>query len=61
MRPVHRIALALLLAGPLSVPAFAVEPEAPNALVTRSEAVRIAVQNRLSAKFKETSKHKTDE
>jgi murein L,D-transpeptidase YcbB/YkuD len=61
MRPIHRIALALALAGPLSVPAFAVEPEAPNALVTRAEAVRIAVQNRLSAKFKETSKHKTDE
>ena len=61
MRPIHRIALVLALAGPLSVPAFAVEPEAPNALVTRSEAVRMAVQNRLSAKFKETSKHKTDE
>ena len=43
MRPIHRIALALALAGPLSVPAFAVEPEAPNALVTRAEAVRIAV------------------
>ena len=61
MRPVHCIALALLLAGPLSVPAFAVEPEAPNTLVTRSEAIRIAVQTRLAAKFTETSKHKTDE
>jgi murein L,D-transpeptidase YcbB/YkuD len=43
------------------VPAFAVEPEAPNTLVTRSEAIRIAVQTRLAAKFTETSKHKTDE
>jgi murein L,D-transpeptidase YcbB/YkuD len=61
MRPIHRIALALALAGPLSVPAVAVEPEAPSALVTRAEAIRIAVQNRLSAKFKEVSEHKTDE
>ena len=61
MRPVYRIALALLLAGPLSAPAFAVEPEAPSALVTRAEAIRIAVQNRLSAKFKATTEHKTDE
>ncbi len=61
MRPIHRIALVLALAGPLSVPAFAVEPDAPAALVTGAEAIRIAVQNRLSAKFKEVSEHKTDE
>jgi murein L,D-transpeptidase YcbB/YkuD len=61
MRPVHRIAFALLLAAPMSVPAFAVEPDAPQALITRTEAIRLAVQNRLSAKFTETTEHKKDE
>ncbi|HZJ13149.1 MAG TPA: L,D-transpeptidase family protein [Methyloceanibacter sp.] len=51
MRPVFRIALTLLLATPLNVPALAAEPDAPQALITRTEAIRIAVQTRLSAKF----------
>ncbi len=61
MRPICRIALALFLAAPLSVPAFAVEPEAPQALITRSEAIRIAIQTKLSAKFTTTTEHKKDE
>ena len=61
MRPIHSLALTLLLAVPLSAPAHAAEPDAPGALITRAEAVRIAVQNRLSAKFTATSEHKKDE
>jgi murein L,D-transpeptidase YcbB/YkuD len=61
MRPIFRVALTLLLAAPLSVPAFAAEPDAPQALITPSEAIRIAVQNRLSAKFTATTDHKKDE
>ena len=58
MRPVYRIALLLLLAAPLSAPAIAAEPEAPQALITRTEAIRIANQNRLSAKCTTTSEAK---
>ncbi|MGH6832317.1 MAG: hypothetical protein ACRECM_04745, partial [Methyloceanibacter sp.] len=51
----------MLLATPLSVPALAAEPDAPRALITPTEAIRIAVQNRLSAKFTATTDHKKDE
>ena len=61
MRPVYRIALTLLLAAPLGVPALAAEPDAPQSLITRTEAIRIAVQNRLSAKFTTTTEAKKSE
>jgi murein L,D-transpeptidase YcbB/YkuD len=61
VRPIDGIALTLLLAAPVSVPALAAEPDAPQALVTGAEAIRIAVQNRLSEKFSATSEHKKDE
>lgn len=61
MRPIHGIALTLLLAAPLGAPAYAVEPEAPEALISRTEAIRIAVQTRLSEKFSATSEQKKDE
>jgi len=61
MRPIHGIALTLILAAPLSAPAFAVEPEAPQALISRTEAIRIAVQTRLSEKFSATTEQKKDE
>ena len=61
MRPVRRIALNLLVAAPLALPAMAAEPDAPQALITRTEAIRLAIQNRLSAKFTETTEHKKDE
>jgi L,D-transpeptidase YcbB len=61
MRPVYRIALALFMAVPVSVPALAAEPEAPPALITRTEAIRIAIQTKLSAKFTTTTEHKKDE
>jgi L,D-transpeptidase YcbB len=61
MRPIFRIAFALLLAAPLSVPAVAAEPDAPNALVTTADAIRLAVQNRLSEKFTATSERRKNE
>ncbi len=61
MRPIYRLALTLLLAAPLGVPALAAEPDAPQQLITRSEAIRIAVQNRLSAKFTSTTEAKKSE
>ncbi|MGH6865767.1 MAG: L,D-transpeptidase family protein [Methyloceanibacter sp.] len=61
MGPIFRIALTLLLAATLSTPAFAAEPDAPDALITRVEAIRIAVQTHLSAKFTNTTEHKKEE
>src|SRR3954447_1821368 len=51
MRPIYCVAFTLALIAPLSGPALAVEPDAPGALITPSEAIRLAVQTRLSAKF----------
>ena len=61
MRPIYRVALALLLVAPLTAPAFAAEPDAPDALIGRPEAIRIAVQTRLSAKFTSTTEAKKSE
>ncbi|MEZ5827002.1 MAG: L,D-transpeptidase family protein [Hyphomicrobiales bacterium] len=61
MRPICCFALTLLLAAPLSVSAFAAEPGAPDALITRAEAIRLAVQTQLSQKFTATTEHKKDE
>ena len=61
MRPVVSVALAFLLAAPFCGPARAAEPEAPAALIDRGDAIRIAVQERLSAKFTETSESKKDD
>ena len=61
MRLIYRIALTLLVAAPVSLPALAAEPEAPQQLISGTEAIRLAVQNRLSAKFTETTEHKKDE
>jgi murein L,D-transpeptidase YcbB/YkuD len=61
MRPVASVALAFLLAAPFCVAAQAAEPDAPGALVDRGDAIRIAVQERLSAKFTETSEAKKDD
>jgi murein L,D-transpeptidase YcbB/YkuD len=49
------------LAAPLSVPALAAEPDAPQALLSRTEAIRIAVQTKLSAKFTATTDAKKSE
>jgi murein L,D-transpeptidase YcbB/YkuD len=51
MKAVVTVAIALLLASSASLPVLAAEPDAPQALITRAEAIRIAVQANLSAKF----------
>ena len=62
MRAIFRIALASsLLASAASLPALAAEPDAPQALITRAEAIRIAVQANLSAKFTTTTQAKKTE
>ena len=61
MRPIYCIALTLFLAAPLGAPAFAAEPDAPSTLISRTEAVRLAVQTQLSGKFTTTTEHKKDE
>jgi L,D-transpeptidase YcbB len=59
MEPVYRVALILALSAPL--PALAAEPDAPDALISSTEAIRIAIQNRLSAKFTSASDAKKSE
>jgi murein L,D-transpeptidase YcbB/YkuD len=61
MRPIYGIALTLFLAAPLGAPAFAAEPDAPGTLISRTEAVRLAVQTQLSGKFTTTTEQKKDE
>ena len=60
MRPLYRIALALVLAVGC-LPAIAAEPDAPAELISRADAVRMAVQTRLSAKFRAKSESKKTE
>ena len=61
MRLIYRAAMTLLLTACIGGTASAAEPDAPGALVTRSEQVRIAIQKRLSAKFNSTTKTKKSE
>ena len=61
MRPFSCIALALFLAAPLTLAAYAAEPESPDALVGPPEAVRAAIQDRLSAKFTNASEARKSE
>ncbi|MGI8724847.1 MAG: L,D-transpeptidase family protein [Methyloceanibacter sp.] len=55
MRFAYGIAFTLFLAAPLGAPAFAAEPDAPQTLISRNEAIRIAIQERLSQKFTKAS------
>jgi murein L,D-transpeptidase YcbB/YkuD len=55
MRVACRVALILAFTAPLRAPALAAEPDVPAALISPTEAIRIAVQNRLSEKFTATS------
>ena len=61
MRPLYRIALAMFLAAPASLPAVAAEADSPAALIAGSEAIRISIQGRLSAKFTSTTDAKKSE
>ena len=54
MRFVCGIALTLFLAAPIG-PALAAEPDAPQALISATESIRIAIQERLSEKFSQAS------
>ena len=60
MRPFYRIALAMFLVA-ASLPAVAAEPDAPAALISPADAIRIAVQERLSAKFTNASEARKSE
>jgi murein L,D-transpeptidase YcbB/YkuD len=55
MRPVSRIALAVALILAMPLAASAAEPDAPGALIDQGDAVRIAIQEKLSAKFTNAS------
>src|SRR5262249_5124265 len=61
IRAACRLALIVALAAPLHAPALAAEPDVPAALISPTEAIRIAVQNRLSEKFTATSGAKKSE
>ena len=61
MRAACRVALILALTAPLHAPALAAEPDVPAALISPTEAIRIAVQNRLSEKFTTASGVKKSE
>ena len=61
MRWVYRLALTFAVIAPLHAPAFAAEPEAPAVLIGATEAIRIAIQNRLSAKFTAASNARKSE
>jgi murein L,D-transpeptidase YcbB/YkuD len=54
MRLFSRIALACAFALPI-LPALAAEPDAPAALADHGDAIRAAIQDKLSAKFTDTS------
>jgi len=54
----RRIALGLLVAAAVSVPALAAEPDGPANLITKTEAVRIGVQGLLSAELVDTDARK---
>ncbi len=60
MRPVC-IAFAMVLAAPVTLPAYAAEPDAPAALIGNSETIRIAIQERLSETFTAKSEARKDE
>jgi murein L,D-transpeptidase YcbB/YkuD len=61
MRAACRVALILALTAPFHAPAPAAEPDVPAALISPTEAIRIAVQNRLSEKFTTASGVKKSE
>ncbi|HEX6830977.1 MAG TPA: peptidoglycan-binding protein, partial [Methyloceanibacter sp.] len=61
MRLFSRIAFALFLAAPLPLTAYAAEPESPDALIGQTDAVRAAIQERLSAKFTNASEARKSE
>ena len=55
------IAYGLILGSVLTGPAAAVEPDAPERLITRADAVRILVQNRLGQPFRNETEYEKAE
>ena len=55
MRPFFRLAFASCVVAAVSLPALAAEPDAPETLIGRADAIRVAVQSQLSAKFTSAS------
>lgn len=55
------IAYGLILGSVLAGPAVAVEPDAPEHLITRADAVRILVQNRLGQPFRDETEYEKAE
>ncbi len=61
MRLARSVALTLLASAAYAAPALAVEPQAPEALMTRAQAISISVQDRLAETFTNSSvTHKAD-
>jgi murein L,D-transpeptidase YcbB/YkuD len=61
MRRVSGLAIALLAGSALFAPSFAAEPQGPEALMTRDQAVAISIQKKLAEKFRDASDaHKGD-
>ena len=57
----YHAALALIATASLSLPGFAAEPDAPASLIARTEFVRIAVEDRLQARFSPSSARKAEQ
>jgi L,D-transpeptidase YcbB len=61
MRLVSRAALGLIITAYVSLPALAAEPDGPAALITRSEAVRVTIRDRLLAKVSANSARRSQQ
>ena len=61
MRSISCIAFALFLGASSPLTAYAAEPESPDALIGQSDAIRAAIQERLSAKFTTASEARKSE
>jgi murein L,D-transpeptidase YcbB/YkuD len=57
----YHAALALIATASLSMPGFAAEPDGPASLIARTESVRIAVEDRLQARFSPSSAREAEQ
>jgi murein L,D-transpeptidase YcbB/YkuD len=62
MRAAYHVAsLVLIITASFSLPGFAAEPDGPGTLIARTEALRIGVEDRLSAKLSATGARKAEQ